>query len=178
MNDCRHLGVDTWASWISAPTSDGVYEISFSHYITQQGFNSFEDRASRFKRTNHHRETGPLHHPLWHRRTQSSLFLINVNPSLPLLACRICAHHPTLISPCPNTFLFVATMAKARISRKPSPYPAFAFHGIRAAQVLSSVIVTAILGYFVHHLEIGYYAVPWTFILVSLFCSFGWITGR
>ena len=59
-------------------------------------------------------------------------------------------------------------MARAKISQQPSPYPSTVFHGIRVAQVLSSVIVTSFLGFFVYHLNVEYIQVPWTFILVSL----------
>ena len=51
-------------------------------------------------------------------------------------------------------------------SKQPSPYPSLVFHGIRVGQVLSSIIVTSVLGFFIHHLSIELYYVPWTFILV------------
>ena len=57
-------------------------------------------------------------------------------------------------------------MGKAKISKQPSPYPSLPFHGLRGAQVLSSMIVTSILGFFIYHLESETYYVPWTFILV------------
>ncbi|MCJ1316288.1 hypothetical protein MMC15_001609 [Xylographa vitiligo] len=51
-------------------------------------------------------------------------------------------------------------------SKQPSPYPSLVFHGIRVGQVLSSIIVTSVLGFFIHHLSIELYYVPWTFILL------------
>ncbi|MCJ1404472.1 hypothetical protein MMC11_007698 [Xylographa trunciseda] len=51
-------------------------------------------------------------------------------------------------------------------SKQPSPYPSLVFHGLRIGQVLSSIIVTSILGFFIHHLSIELYYVPWTFILL------------
>ncbi|MCJ1380096.1 hypothetical protein MMC17_003199 [Xylographa soralifera] len=51
-------------------------------------------------------------------------------------------------------------------SKQPSPYPSPVFHGIRAGQVVSSIIVTSVLGFFIHHLSIELYYVPWTFILL------------
>ena len=57
-------------------------------------------------------------------------------------------------------------MAKAKISRPPSEYPPLAFHLIRLAQFLSSVIVSSVLAYFIHFLLIETYTIPWTFILV------------
>ena len=59
-------------------------------------------------------------------------------------------------------------MAKAKISRPPSEYPPVAFHLIRLAQFLSSMIVSSILAYFIHFLLIETYAIPWTFILVRI----------
>ena len=53
-------------------------------------------------------------------------------------------------------------------SKQPSPYPSWVFHGIRAGQVLSSIVVTSVLGFFIHHLSIELYYVPWTFILVRV----------
>jgi len=54
------------------------------------------------------------------------------------------------------------------ISKQPSPYASvvWLFHGLRVAQVLSSVTVTCFLGFFIRHLEAENYYVPWTFILV------------
>lgn len=58
------------------------------------------------------------------------------------------------------------------ISRQPSPYPSFLFHSIRLAQAVSSIIVTSILGYFIYHLRLSYYEVPWTFILLISVADF------
>jgi hypothetical protein len=58
---------------------------------------------------------------------------------------------------------------KGKVSRQPSPYASpLLFHTLRAAQVLSSVVVTIFLGFFIGHLERENYYVPWTFILVCL----------
>jgi len=35
----------------------------------------------------------------------------------------------------------------------PSPYPRFLFHGLRSAQLLSSLVVSGIMGYFMYHLR-------------------------
>lgn len=61
-------------------------------------------------------------------------------------------------------------LGKGKISKQPSPYASvvWLFHGLRAVQVLSSVIVTCFLGFFIRHLEAESYYVPWTFILVCL----------
>lgn len=59
-------------------------------------------------------------------------------------------------------------MARATFSKQPSPYPSLAFHLIRLGQVLSSIIVTSILGFFIHHLSVDLYYVPWTFLLVRI----------
>ena len=53
-----------------------------------------------------------------------------------------------------------------RVSRKPSPYPTLAFHLLRLSQLLSSIIVSSVLIFFIHHLHIEKYYIPWTFILV------------
>ena len=59
-------------------------------------------------------------------------------------------------------------MARARLSKPPSPYPRIPFHLIRLTQLLSSIIVASILSYFIHHLSIELYSIPWTFILVCV----------
>ena len=51
--------------------------------------------------------------------------------------------------------------------RRPSFYPRPIFHSIRAGQVVSSVILMSVLGYFVYWLQHDNYYVPWTFILVG-----------
>jgi len=63
-------------------------------------------------------------------------------------------------------------MAKSRMSVQPSPYPSVVFHAIRAGQVISSVIVIGILGFFIYHLSLELYQIPWTFILLlAVSCS-------
>ncbi|MCJ1478412.1 hypothetical protein MMC13_007092 [Lambiella insularis] len=69
-------------------------------------------------------------------------------------------------------------MALSTFSKQPSPYPSLAFHLIRLGQVLSSIIVTSVLGFFIHHLSVELYYVPWTFILlisVSVFTLLSFI---
>jgi len=53
-----------------------------------------------------------------------------------------------------------------RFSRAPSPYPFLLFHGIRVAQLVSSVIVMSFLAFFVHYLVADAYYVPWTFLVL------------
>lgn len=48
----------------------------------------------------------------------------------------------------------------------PSPYPRFLFHGLRTAQLLSSITVSGIMCYFMYYLRLEHYAIPWTFILL------------
>lgn len=53
-----------------------------------------------------------------------------------------------------------------RISKQPSHYPPLAFHILRLGQLLSSLIVAIVLSFFVHHLKVERYTIPWTFLLV------------
>lgn len=53
-----------------------------------------------------------------------------------------------------------------KISTKPSSYPPLAFHLIRTGQLLSALIVSSILVFFVHQLHLEHYYIPWTFFLV------------
>ena len=62
--------------------------------------------------------------------------------------------------------------AGAKVSKQPSHYPPLAFHLVRLAQLLSCVIVASILLFFIHHLEIEHYNIPWTFLLVGLHLDF------
>lgn len=69
---------------------------------------------------------------------------------------------------------------------KPSPYPRILFHALRSAQLLSSIVVSGIMCYFMYYLrkyswEVSYleesdskyhvdkehFSIPWTFIVVS-----------
>jgi hypothetical protein len=82
--------------------------------------------------------------------------------------CRPASHqHRSSLSICRPFHTSSSTMARAKISRQPSPYPPLAFHGLRAVQGVSSIIVTSMLGYFVYHLQLEFYYVPWTFLVVS-----------
>ncbi|OQO13247.1 hypothetical protein B0A48_01475 [Cryoendolithus antarcticus] len=48
----------------------------------------------------------------------------------------------------------------------PSVYPRIPFHGLRAVQLLSSVIVGGIMSYFMYHLTHDHWPTPWTFIFL------------
>ncbi|MCJ1245308.1 hypothetical protein MMC30_002512 [Trapelia coarctata] len=65
-------------------------------------------------------------------------------------------------------------LGRRGISKQPSPYASvvWLFHGLRVAQVLSSVVVTCFLGFFIRHLEAENYYVPWTFILLISVSAF------
>ncbi|KAF7196541.1 hypothetical protein HII31_02269 [Pseudocercospora fuligena] len=54
-----------------------------------------------------------------------------------------------------------------RAKTAPSSYPRVVFHGIRTAQLLSSLIVGAIMSYFIWHLTHDHWATPWTFIWLT-----------
>ena len=56
----------------------------------------------------------------------------------------------------------------SRNKRKPSDYPSLAFHLIRLGQLLSALIVSIVLIFFVHQLHLEHYYVPWTFLLVRV----------
>lgn len=49
---------------------------------------------------------------------------------------------------------------------KPTPYPFLPFHLLRTFQLLSSLVVAAIMSYFLRELSAKNYSLPWTFILV------------
>lgn len=50
---------------------------------------------------------------------------------------------------------------------RPSPYSQrFLFHGLRSAQLLSSIIVSGIMCYFMYYLHKEGYSIPWTFIIL------------
>ena len=55
-----------------------------------------------------------------------------------------------------------------RVKANPSPYPALVFHGLRTAQVISALVVTCVIAYFMRELKDAGYGMPWTFILVRL----------
>ncbi|KAI9781719.1 MAG: hypothetical protein M1839_005712 [Geoglossum umbratile] len=58
-------------------------------------------------------------------------------------------------------------MAKATTKKPPSRYPALPFHLIRFTQLLSSLVVSAIMLYFVYHLRHDHFNVPWTFLVLT-----------
>ncbi|KAF2097839.1 hypothetical protein NA57DRAFT_76646 [Rhizodiscina lignyota] len=49
---------------------------------------------------------------------------------------------------------------------KPTNYPFLLFHGLRCAQLTSSIIVAAIMFYFIWHLTHDHWPTPWTFLLL------------
>ncbi|KAF1813443.1 hypothetical protein P152DRAFT_457804 [Eremomyces bilateralis CBS 781.70] len=53
-----------------------------------------------------------------------------------------------------------------RTKTPPTHYPRFAFHFLRLAQLISSIIVGSIMCYFVYHLSRDRWGIPWTFILL------------
>ena len=53
-----------------------------------------------------------------------------------------------------------------RAKTAPSHYPRIPFHGIRCAQLISSLIVGAIMSFFIWHLVHDKWSTPWTFIWV------------
>jgi len=57
-------------------------------------------------------------------------------------------------------------MARSKVKKQPSHYPVIPFHLIRLTQLLSSLVVSAIMFYFIHHLTHGDYKIPWTFLFV------------
>ncbi|KAL8941511.1 MAG: hypothetical protein Q9216_002193 [Gyalolechia sp. 2 TL-2023] len=58
-------------------------------------------------------------------------------------------------------------MAASRTIRNPSPYIPLPFHLLRLGQLISALIVTGVVSYFVHFLLLEHYQLPWTFIFVS-----------
>jgi hypothetical protein len=50
----------------------------------------------------------------------------------------------------------------------PSPYPRFLFHGLRTAQLISSIVVSGIMAYFMYYLQLEHFSIPWTFIVLML----------
>ncbi len=65
---------------------------------------------------------------------------------------------------------FVKSLLSRDLKRrtKPTSYPFLPFHGLRCAQLLSSMIVASIMFYFIYHLTHDHWSTPWTFLLVSL----------
>ncbi|TVY26642.1 hypothetical protein LHYA1_G004123 [Lachnellula hyalina] len=49
---------------------------------------------------------------------------------------------------------------------KPSDYPRWPFHGLRCAQLLSSMTVSGIMAYFIYYLKKESFPIPWTFIVL------------
>jgi len=49
----------------------------------------------------------------------------------------------------------------------PSTYPKIPFHGLRALQLLSSLVVGSIMYYFIYHLSRDHWNIPWTFIFFT-----------
>lgn len=55
----------------------------------------------------------------------------------------------------------------AKLRSKPSSYPPLAFHAIRTCSLVSSLVVSAILSFFVYHLKHDNFKIPWTLLVVS-----------
>ena len=53
-----------------------------------------------------------------------------------------------------------------RAKTAPSHYPRVLFHGIRAMQLISSLVVGGIMSYFMYQLTHDNWTTPWTFIWV------------
>jgi len=49
---------------------------------------------------------------------------------------------------------------------RPSPYPRIPFHALRCLQLLSSIVVSGIMAYFMYYLHKEGYTIPWTFIVL------------
>ncbi|ERF77033.1 hypothetical protein EPUS_07939 [Endocarpon pusillum Z07020] len=49
---------------------------------------------------------------------------------------------------------------------QPSPYPILPFHALRACSLVCSLVVAAVLSYFVYHLKRGNFKIPWTFLVL------------
>ncbi|KAF4629671.1 hypothetical protein G7Y89_g8472 [Cudoniella acicularis] len=49
---------------------------------------------------------------------------------------------------------------------KPSEYPRIPFHGLRTAQLISSITVAGIMSYFMYYLHLEHFSIPWTFIVL------------
>jgi hypothetical protein len=62
----------------------------------------------------------------------------------------------------PNIMVFGKSTTKVA----PSKYPKLLFHGLRSAQMLASLVVGAIMFYFIYHLNHDHRNTPWTFIFV------------
>lgn len=54
-----------------------------------------------------------------------------------------------------------------RAKTAPSHYPRLLFHGIRTVQLISSLVVGAIMSYFIWHLTHDHWSTPWTFLLLT-----------
>ncbi|KAI9733954.1 MAG: hypothetical protein M1834_002611 [Cirrosporium novae-zelandiae] len=57
-------------------------------------------------------------------------------------------------------------MSNSRLKKQPSAYPPLPFHIIRGLQLISSMVVSGIMFYFMYHLKHDSYKIPWTFLLL------------
>lgn len=62
-------------------------------------------------------------------------------------------------------------MAGPRITRNPSPYDPLSFHLLRLGQLVSAIIVSSVVAFFVYYLVHEHYKLPWTFIFVRILQS-------
>jgi len=65
------------------------------------------------------------------------------------------------------------THTQTRTRTAPSGYQdiRLTFHSLRTAQLLSSLVVGAIMSFFIYHLTHGSWPMPWTFIVVCFVSS-------
>lgn len=56
----------------------------------------------------------------------------------------------------------------AKTRTQPSHYSPLPFHLIRLLSFLASLVVSAIMFYFMYHLRHDHFKIPWTFLLVRL----------
>lgn len=57
-------------------------------------------------------------------------------------------------------------MPPRRARTKPTAYPFLPFHIIRSIQLVSALVVSAVMGYFLSELSRDNYRLPWTFLLL------------
>ena len=96
-------------------------------------------------------------------RNTSSTRLSHYN--IPRRPARIRTRYPRIPNPLKSGSS--STMAGSKIRSQPSYYPPLPFHVIRTCSLISSLVVAAILSFFVYHLRHDKFKIPWTFLVVS-----------
>ncbi|EMC99562.1 hypothetical protein BAUCODRAFT_63557 [Baudoinia panamericana UAMH 10762] len=61
----------------------------------------------------------------------------------------------------------MVTLFDRKAKTAPSHYPRILFHSVRFFQLISSVVVGAIMSYFIWHLTHDHWSTPWTFIWLA-----------